>query len=131
MKVKLVTAARIIFGLAFVVFGLNGFFNFMPNPTPSQEMGALLGAFAKTGYFFPMIKAIELIAGILLLVNLIVPFAIILIAPILVGISTIHIFLNPQGLPIMIILHVLHGILICGYWNNFKAIFTKKAAITK
>lgn len=130
MKIKLVTAARIIFGLAFVIFGLNGFLSFMPNPTPSQEMGSLLGAFAKTGYFFPMIKAIELVSGILLLLNLLVPFAVILIVPILIGITSIHLFLNPQGLPIMFVLHVLHGILVYGYWNNFKAIFTNKAAIT-
>lgn len=129
MKTKLVTGSRIIFGLGFFIFGLNGFLQFMPTPAPSPEAGELMGAFAKTGYFFPMIKSIELITGLLLLLNFFTPLAIVLIAPILVGITTIHLFLNPAELPLMIFLHGLHGVLIYGYWNYFKSIFTKKAAI--
>jgi uncharacterized membrane protein YphA (DoxX/SURF4 family) len=130
MKIKIITTARIVFGLAFLIFGLNGFFNFMPTPAPSAQMGELLGAFAKTGYFFPMIKSIETICALLILSNFLVPLAVVLIAPILVGITSIHIFLNPQDLPLMILLHLLHALLIWGYWNYFKSIFIKKAVIS-
>lgn len=127
MKEKALLGSRLLFGLAFVVFGLNGFFNFMANPPMAPEAGALMGAFAKTGYFFPMIKIVEIVAGALLLSGFFVPFALALIFPILIGITSIHLFLNPGGLPIMIVFHLLHGFLVYGYWKNFKSVMVVKA----
>ncbi|RLA61414.1 MAG: hypothetical protein DRQ89_11290 [Epsilonproteobacteria bacterium] len=129
MNKKLHTSARLLLGLGFIIFGLNGFLQFMPNPPMTPEAGALLGAFAKTGYFFPMIKIIELIVGALLLANLFAPLAAVLITPILVGITTIHLFLNPAGLPMMIFLHILHGIVAFGYKNYYNGLSTKKAEL--
>ena len=43
MKI-VVIIARILLGLAFFVFGLNGFFHFMPNPPPTPAAGAFFGA---------------------------------------------------------------------------------------
>ena len=126
MNKKLLTASRLIFGLGFLVFGLNGFINFMPTPPVSPEAGAMLGALAKTGYFFPMIKVLEILIGILILTGFFVPLAITAAFPILIGITTIHIFLNPTGLPMMILLHVLHGILVKGYWKNLAPVLEMK-----
>ena len=67
MKQKVQLGARVLLGLGFFIFGINGFLQFMPNPPVTAEAGALLGAFAKTGYFFPMIKIIEMLVGLLLL----------------------------------------------------------------
>lgn len=127
MKQKVQLAARILFGLGFLTFGLNGFLQFMPTPPVTPEAGALLGALAKTGYFFPMIKIVEIVTGALILLNLFGALATVLISPILVGITTIHLFLNPAGLPMMIFLHILHGILIYSYKENYKGLFSKKA----
>lgn len=128
MKQKLQLSARLLFGLGFFVFGLNGFLQFMPTPPVTPEAGALLGAFAKTGYFFPMIKIVEILVGILLLTNLYVPLALVIISPILVGITSIHLFLNPAGLPIMVILHLLHGYSVYSYKKSYTGLFTKKAS---
>lgn len=127
MKTKALLGARVLFGLAFLVFGLNGFLNFMPNPPMTPEAGALLGAFAKTGYFFPLVKLVEIIAGALILFGLFTPFALALIFPILIGITSIHLFLNPAGLPIMIFFHLLHSFLVHGHWANFKSVMVMKA----
>ncbi len=127
MKQKLELGARIIFGLGFLIFGINGFLNFMPVPPMSPEAGALLGAFAKTGYFFPMIKIIEIIVGVLLLTNFFAPLAVVVITPVLVGITTIHLFLNPAGIPMMILLHALHGYLAYSYRKNYQGLIAKKA----
>lgn len=129
MKQRLQLSARLLLGFGFLVFGLNGFLHFMTTPPVSAQAGALLGAFAKTGYFFPMIKTLEIMVGILLLMNLFAPFAIVLITPVLIGITTIHLFLNPAGLPIMIVLHFLHGILLFGYRDYYRTLFVKKAKI--
>ena len=129
MKTKALIVARYIFGLAFFIFGINGFFNFMSIPPMAPEAGSLLGAFAKTGYFFPLIKTIETVVGLLLLANLFVPLALVLITPILVGITTIHLFLNPGGIPTMVVFHLFHGFLIIGYWSYFKSVLTVRAEV--
>ena len=129
MQTKVLLGSRLLFGLIFLFFGLNGFLQFIPNPPMAPEAGALMGAFAKTGYFFPMIKIIEIAVGVLLLANIFVPFAIVLITPILIGITTIHLFLNPAGLPMMIFLHAMHGFLVYGYKQYFSGLFTQKAAL--
>ena len=127
MKQKLHLGARLIFGLAFFIFGINGFLNFMPTPPMTTEAGTLLEALGATGYFFPMIKIIEMVAGILLIANYLAPFAVVLITPILIGITTIHLFLNPAGIPMMIVLHLLHGYLVVGYKSYYKSLFARKS----
>ena len=126
---KVVLGSRILVGLMFVVFGLNGFLNFIPNPPMSAEAGALMGAFAKTGYFFPMIKTLEIVIGLFILTNIYLPLAIVALTPILIGITSIHVFLNPAGLPMMIIVHILHGILVYGYRSSFKGLLSLKAKV--
>jgi uncharacterized membrane protein YphA (DoxX/SURF4 family) len=129
MKQKLQLGARLLLGLGFFIFGINGFLQFMPNPPMTPEAGALMGAFAKTGYFFPMVKIVELLVGVLLLANFLAPLAVVLISPILIGITTIHLFLNPAGIPMMIFLHALHGVLVYGYREYYQGLFTKKATL--
>jgi uncharacterized membrane protein YphA (DoxX/SURF4 family) len=74
------TAARLLLGGIFFVFGLNGFLGFLPQPPLSDAGGAFLGALAATGYMFPLIKGTEVVAGLLLLGNRFVPLAITLLA---------------------------------------------------
>src|SRR5581483_8334688 len=94
------TIVRVLMGLMFVVFGLNGFLNFIPQPKTPMPEGAMAfaGALMNTGYMMPLVMGTQLLVGILLLLNLFVPLALALIAPILVGIITFHIFLQPAGL---------------------------------
>ena len=97
-------AARIFLGLVFTVFGLNGFFDFLPHPEMPEAAGAFLGGLAATGYMFPLIKGTEVVAGLLLLGNRFVPLALTLLAPITVNILLFHSILAPGvGLPLLII----------------------------
>jgi hypothetical protein len=91
---KLPTVARILLGSIFVVFGLNGFLHFLPQPPAPPRAMAFGGALAATGYFFPLLKATEVIAGALLLARF-VPIALTLLAPIIVNIVAFHTFLAP------------------------------------
>ncbi len=93
--------ARVLMGLPLVVFGLNGFFNFIPPPsTPLPEgAAAFAGALMKTGYMMQLIGATQLVVGVLLLVNRCVPLALVLFAPFLVNSLAFHLFLEPSGLP--------------------------------
>ena len=102
---KLPTAARLFLGLAFTVFGLNGFLHFLPMPPMSGEPAAFMGALAATGYMFPLIKGTEVVAGLLLLGNRLVPLALTLLAPILVNIVAFHVLLarGGVGLPLALL----------------------------
>ena len=94
---RLPTAARLLLGLSFFVFGLNGFLNFIPQPPPPPAAGAFAGALFATGYMFPLIKGTEVLASLLLLSNRFVPLALALLAPVLVNIVLFHAFLEPAG----------------------------------
>lgn len=92
--------ARILMGLLFVVFGLNGFLHFIPEPkTPMPEGAATFaGALMKSGYMFPMVMGTQLLVGVLLLLNRFVPLALALIAPVIVNIIAFHVFLAPSSI---------------------------------
>lgn len=96
--------ARVLLGAPLVVFGLNGFLNFIPPPpTPLPEGAtAFLGALAQTGYMVQLIGATHLVVGVLLLANRFVPLALALLAPFLVNSIAFHGFLEPSGLPMAI-----------------------------
>src|SRR3954470_12026312 len=91
------TLARVLLGLLFTVFGLNGFLHFIPMGTGSGLAGQYLGALAMSHYL-SVVFALQLISGVLLLVNRFVPLALTLLAPVIVNILLFHIFLAPTGL---------------------------------
>ena len=63
----------------------------------------------------PLIKGTEVVAGLLLLSNRVVPFALTLLAPVVVNIVAFHLFLAPQGLPIALLALVLG---LYSAWNQ-------------
>lgn len=122
------TIARIIMGLVFFVFGLNGFLNFMPQPETPMPDGAVafLGGLMNTGYMFPLIAGTQLIVGLLLLANRFVPLALALIAPVIVNIFAFHVFLAPAGLSIAIVVVILEIYLAWAYRNAFRPMLAWK-----
>jgi hypothetical protein len=100
------TLVRVLFGLAFTVFGLDGFLHFLPQPTTPPPEGAMAFAIAlvKSGYMFPLIKGTELVSGLLLLSRRLAPLGLVLLAPVLVNIIAFHVFLAPEGLAIPLVL---------------------------
>lgn len=123
---KLPMVARILLGLVFFVFGLNGFLQFLPQPETTAEGGAFMGALAATGYMFPLIKGTELVAGAMLLGNRFVPLALVLLAPILVNIFAFHAVLAP-GLGMPIVLIAIEIFLAYSYRDAFAGVLSAKS----
>jgi putative oxidoreductase len=98
--------ARYLLGFVFVVFGLNGFLHFIPAPPPPGIAGQFFGALYLSHYLI-VIFLLQLIPGILLLVNLFVPLALTLLGPIIVNIFFFHALMSPSGLPLAVIVIVL------------------------
>jgi uncharacterized membrane protein YphA (DoxX/SURF4 family) len=108
MRNKLPLIARILLGLIFFVFGLTGLLNLMPPPANMPEkMMTFFNGIMATGYFFPLLKGTEVVCGALLLVGAFVPLALIVLAPIVLNIFLVHVFMSPEGLPMAIVIGML------------------------
>jgi len=90
--------ARLFLGLVFTAFGLNFFLHFLPTPPAPPRGAAFAGALFASGYLFPLLAAVEVVAGVLLLGNRFVPLALAVLAPIVINIVGFHLFLAPSGL---------------------------------
>ncbi len=102
-------AARVLLGLVFLVFGLNYFVPFLPAPPLPEAALPFLGGLASVGYLFPLVKAIEVAAGVALLANRYVPLALALLAPIIVNIAGFHFTVAPSyGMPIALLVLELY-----------------------
>jgi putative oxidoreductase len=126
---KATLAARILLGLVFTVFGLMGLLNLIPPPPNLPEKQRLFNeGLMATGYFFPFLKLTETLCGLLLLSGMYVPLALIVLAPIVLNIFLVHVFLSPEGLPIAIVVGLLEGYLafFSPYRDTVKQIFRKK-----
>lgn len=121
-----VTVARILLGLVFFVFGLNGFLHFMPNPPPTPPAGAFFGALFATGYMFALIFGTQVVGGALLLLGVAVPFALVILAPVIVNIIGFHLFLSPVPMQIAIasVVSVLEAFLAWHYRHAFAPLFS-------
>jgi len=120
--------ARILMGLSLAVFGLNAFFNFIPQPTTPLPAGAtaFVTALANSGYMLQLIGVTQLIVGVLLLANRFVPLALVLFAPFMVNSIAFHTFLEHSGLPMAIVFLALELYLAWTYRAAFRPLLTAK-----
>jgi hypothetical protein len=84
-------------GVIFLVFGLNGFLNFIPMPPPGGIAGQFMGALYAS-YYLWVIFAFQVVAAVLLLANRYVPLAVAVLAPVIVNILVFHALMAPSGL---------------------------------
>jgi putative oxidoreductase len=98
--------ARLLLGLIFLAFGLNGFLHFIPLPPPSGVAAQFYGALVASP-FWTVIFAVQVIGGTLLLLNRFVPLALVALAAVIVNILAFHIFMAPAGLPLALFVGAL------------------------
>jgi hypothetical protein len=117
-----VTAARCLMGLAFAFAGLNGLFMWFP-PPPAETMPAglvtLTTAFSST-YLGNLVAGTQLVVGLLLLANRFVPLALAVLAPVIVNIVAVHLFIDPKGLPIAFVVLALELFLAYAYRHTYR-----------
>jgi len=122
-------AARILLGAIFTLFGLNGFLHFLQMPPPPPAAGAFFGALMATGYMMPLIMSVQVLAGVLLLSRRLVPFALTLLAPVVVNIVAFHLFLAPQGLPMALLVLGLGLYLAWTERDAYRPLFQSRKAL--
>ena len=117
--------ARLLLGLTFFVFGLNGFLNFIPAPPPTGLAGQFAGILF-TSHLYIVIFAVQTIGGLLLLVNRFVPLALIMLGPVIVNIFFFHLFMARSGLPLAIVVVALWVIVAMRNKQHLAGIFTHR-----
>ena len=118
--------ARLLLGLVFVVFGLNGFLQFIPmGPPPTGLAGDFIRALALSHYFW-VVAALQIAGGALLLVNRYVPLGLVLLGPVLVNILLYHLLLNPAGMVMAVVVTILWFIVFSAHRGAFSGIFSAK-----
>ena len=120
MKEKAPHIAATLLGLAFMVFGLNHFLNFIPmgDPPPEGSPPALFfGAIGPTGYL-SFVKIVEIVGGVLVAIPKTRNFGLLALGPVVINILAFNIFLTKgAGLlqPPVILISVLSAYLLwCG-----------------
>jgi hypothetical protein len=117
-----VLIARILLGIIFLVFGLNGFLQFLPQPEMPQAAIAFFGGLAASGFMLPTLFATQLVGGALLLGM--VPLGVVILAPVIVHIVEFHVFLAPAGLPLAVLVATLAMFLAWTHRPAYRPLFT-------
>ncbi len=117
-----VPAARLALGALFAATGLGGFLGLLPLVPPHAFQVILM----ESGWM-TVVKAIELVAGVLLLSNRFVPLSLALLLPGVVSIALYHLLLDPAFLWIVPVVVGLEGFLLWSYRGSFRAVFARDA----
>ncbi len=118
---------RVLLGLAFLLFGLNGFLNFMPAPKDMpQDIMSVMSALMNAGYL-KVVSGTEVLVALMLLTNRFVPLALTLLAPILVGILTFHIAMQPATIGPGIVVTMMELYLAWAYRGAFRTMLAARA----
>jgi len=118
--------ARLLLGLIFVVFGLNAFLHFIPmGPMPTGLAGQFMGALVQSNYFY-VVAVLQIVGGVLLLVNRYVPLGLVLLGPVIVNILLYHLLLNPVGIGMAVLVTALWLIVFYAHRAAFSGIFAPR-----
>jgi putative oxidoreductase len=125
MKIATVVA-RVLLGLLFLIFGLNGFLHFIPmHPPTGQQAGQYFTVLFVSHYLVPVFF-LEVVGGALLLANRFVPLALILLGPVIVNILLFHSLMAPEGLPLAVLATALWAIVFYGVRRAFTGVLAQR-----
>lgn len=113
--------ARVLLGLVFVTFGVNGFYTFIPVPDLSPFMLILVSS----GYIY-VVKSLEVVAGGLLLADRAITLALIMLGADIANIVLYHSLLDHRNWPIVPIVVGLYSWVFWDHRSQLKFIFCWK-----
>src|ERR1700750_18556 len=127
---KATIISRIVLGLIYLVFGLDYFLHFIPyEPHHTGRVAAFKAGLIGVGYFYPMIKSIQIVGGIALLINQYAPFFAVVVFPISVNVFLYHTILVPSGWFMGVLLIVPNLFLGYAYKDYYRGMFVKKPVL--
>lgn len=121
MKIATIIA-RSLLGLLFVVMGLNIFLNFIPMPPPPEGPARNFMMALFMSHYFWVVGALEVAGGALLLTGRFAPLGLTLLGPVIVNIVCFHLFMEPSGLPMAIVVAGLALFLLRRHREHFSGL---------
>lgn len=125
MKIAMIIV-RTLLGLLFLFASSVYFLNLIEPPPMDGPIRSFNEGLAASGYFFALLKATELVCAIMLLVGRFVPLALVVLAPVIVNIFLVHLFLDRRGLPVAIFTVLAATFLAYCYREAFRPLLTAK-----
>tara|TARA_B100000795_G_scaffold258238_1_gene232165 strand:+ start:1693 stop:2067 length:375 start_codon:yes stop_codon:yes gene_type:complete len=123
MNSTFTTILRVLLGVSLLVFGVNKFMPFIPIFDMPPAAANFMESLNSTGYVLYVVASLEIIIGLLLLLKKWVPFALVLLAPIVINILLFHVFLNVSGVFVAIFMIAITATLIYKYWKSYRSLF--------
>ena len=123
MNSTFTTILRMLLGVSLLIFGMNKFIAFIPIFDMAPAAANFMESLNSTGYVLYVVASLELLIGVLLLFKKWVPFALVLLAPIVVNILLFHLFLDVSGMLVAVLMLAITGVLIYKYWKSYSSLF--------
>ena len=122
--------SRIVLGSLYLIFGLDFYLHFIPyQPNHTGAAAALKDGLLATGYFYPMMKFLQVAGGISLLINRYAPFSAVVLFPISLNVFLFHTILVPSGWYMGVLLLIPNLFLGYAWRKYYSSMFVKKAAM--
>src|ERR1700691_3714568 len=120
--------ARILIGLLFLVFGLNGFLQFIPMKTLPPGLAGQFATVLMQSHYVLFVSALQIAGGALLLVNRYVPLGLTILGPVIVNIILYHALMDLAGLPLAIVVAIFGPIAASRQRKYSASLFVQKTS---
>lgn len=117
--------ARNLLGLMFLVFGLNGFLHFIPEPPPTG-LALQYWTVISASHIMVAVFLLQIIGGALLLANRFVPIGLALLGPVIANILLYHATMAPAGLGPGLVTLILWLVVFYSVRTAFAGVFAMR-----
>ncbi len=115
---------RSLMGLLFVFASVTYLFKLITPPPLTGAMKVFNDGIEASRYLMPTVKVIELSCGLAFLSGRFLPLASVLIAPIIVNILLVNVFLvGPEGIPLGVFLVLANGFVAYYHRDRYRPLF--------
>lgn len=126
MKVAVIIA-RVLLGLTFVVFGLNGFLQFIPVKQMPTGLALQFLTVLMQSHWVWVVSAVQLVGGLFVLVNRYAILGLALLGPVIFNILTYHALLQPSMAQPAILVTILWLFVAYHFRQHFACLFAARA----
>jgi hypothetical protein len=81
----------------FLGFGLNGLLHLFPLPPAQGAAAVFINGLVASRYFFPLLFVVYVVTGAALVIGRFVPLALTVLAPVIVNVAVMHLFVPSSG----------------------------------
>lgn len=125
MKIAVIIV-RVLLAAMYLFASVSYFANYMPDPPKmTAEQTTFMTGVMASGYLMTLIKATELVAGLLLLIGRTAPLAALIIFPVTLNIFLYHASLAPKDLPMVGVMLLFNLFLFYAYRHKYLPIVSK------